>query len=93
MIARFHGMMKIGLMLDFGELRLERVLCGVLHGRIERGVDRHTTVIDLVLCQQQIQIALHRVHRVILLNERHTPGVRGNLCLFGSFRIRKRKFL
>ena len=42
-------MMKIGLMLDFGELRLKCVLRGVLQGRIERGVDRETTVIDLVL--------------------------------------------
>ena len=50
-IARLYRMMKIGLMLDFGELCLQRVLRGVLHGWIKRGVDRQTAVIDLVLCQ------------------------------------------
>ena len=55
MIIRLYRVMKIGLMLDFRELRLERVLCDVLHCWIERGVDRHTAVIDLVLCQQRIK--------------------------------------
>ena len=60
--------MEIGLVLDLGELRFERVLGRVLHCRIERGVNEETAVIDLVLRQDQIQIALDRVHRVILLD-------------------------
>ena len=39
LIACFERMMEIGLMLDLGELRLERLLRGVLHGWIQRGVD------------------------------------------------------
>ena len=42
-------MMKIGLMLDLGELRLERLFRGVLHSRIDRCVNREPAVIDLVL--------------------------------------------
>ena len=41
--------MKIGLMFDFGELFLQCVLRGVLHGRIERRIDRQAAIIDLVL--------------------------------------------
>ena len=42
-------MMEIGLVLDFCELSLERLLRGILHGRIERCVDKKPAVIDLVL--------------------------------------------
>ena len=48
-VIRFDRMMKIGSMLDFGQLRLKRILRGVLHGRIERGVNEKAAVIDLVL--------------------------------------------
>jgi hypothetical protein len=41
--------MKIRLVLDFCELRLERILRGVLHGWIERRVNRQPAIIDLVL--------------------------------------------
>ena len=43
-------MMEIGLMLDLRELCLERLLRSVLDSRIERGVNREASVIDLVLC-------------------------------------------
>ena len=42
-------MPKIGLALDFAQLRLERVLRGILHGWIERRVNGKPTVIHLVL--------------------------------------------
>src|SRR2546430_11844493 len=48
-VVRFERMMKIRLVLDFCELGFKRILRGVLHGRIERRVDRQPTVIDLVL--------------------------------------------
>ena len=51
-VVRFHRMTEIGLVLDLGQLRLERLLGGVLHGGIERGVDLEPAVIDLVLGQQ-----------------------------------------
>ena len=42
-------MMEIGLMLDFRELLLERVLRGILHRRVECRVNRKAAVIYLVL--------------------------------------------
>ena len=92
LVVCFQRMTEIGLLLDFREFRLERLLGGVLHGRIERGVDRQAPVIDLVLCQQSIQIPLNRIHRIILLDKRQTFGMRTDfraLCLFG---LRGREF-
>ena len=85
-------MMEIGLMLDLGELRLERLLRGVLHGRIERRVNKEAAVVDLVLRQDHVQIALHRVHRVILLDLKQTFRMRVNLGQFGLFGVRPRNF-
>ena len=90
MIIRFQRMMKIGLMLDLRELRLQRLLRGVLHRRIERCVNRESAVVDLVLRQQLVQIALHRVHRVIFLDERQTLWMCGNFCSFRLLGLRRR---
>ena len=49
MIIRLERMIKISLVLDLGELGLQRLLRRVLHSRIERGVNKQTAVVDLVL--------------------------------------------
>src|SRR5260370_12341886 len=53
LIICLQRMMKIGLALDFCELRLERLLRGILHSWIERRVNKESAIIDLILCQQQ----------------------------------------
>src|ERR1700720_302892 len=52
LIARFDWMMEISLTLDFRQLGLERLLGGVLHDWVERGVNKETAVIDLVLGEE-----------------------------------------
>ena len=47
-VIRFKWMVKIGLMLDFRELLLERVLRGILHCRIKRRVNGKPSIIHLV---------------------------------------------
>ena len=54
LIGRFDRMMEISLALDFRELGLERLLRGVLHDRIERGVNKEAAVIDLVLGEEHV---------------------------------------
>ena len=78
-------------MLNFRELSLERLLRRILYGRIERRINKKAAVIDLVLRQDQVQIPLHRVHRVIFLDKGQTLGMRSDFrvfCLLG-FRWRK----
>ena len=78
--------MKIRLMLDLGELHLERLLRCILHSRIERRVNVEAAIVDLVLSKNRVQIALHRVHCVIFLDLKHALGMRvdsGRLCLGG----------
>ena len=70
-VIRFQRMIEIRLAFDLAQLRLERLLRGLLHSRIERRVNEHTAVVDLVLGEEQIQIALHRVHCVIFLDLQH----------------------
>ena len=93
LIFRFHRMVKIGLTLDFCKLGFERLLRGILHGRIERGVNKETAVVDLVLREKRVQIALHRVHRVILLDLQQTLWMRIYLCKLGLISFRRRYFL
>ena len=67
-IAGFRRMMKIRLVLDLGQLRFERLRRGGLDRRIERRVNEQAAVIDLILREEQIQIPLDRVHRIIFLD-------------------------
>ena len=72
-------------MLDLRELRLERLRRRILHGGIERRVDGQPAVVDLLGREKQIQVALDRVHRVILLDQRHPLRMRSyprHLCFF-----------
>ena len=86
-------MIEIRLMLDFCKLRLERRLRGVLHLRVERGVNKETAVVDLILSEQQVQIALHRIHCVILLDLHDPFGMRINLCELCWFGLGAGNFL
>src|SRR4029077_19910371 len=64
-----------------------------LHSRIERRVNKESAIIDLILCQQQAPIPLHRVHRVIFLDEGQTLRVRCDLRYLRLLGLRRRKFL
>src|SRR6266566_1546546 len=86
-------MMKIGLALDFCQLSLERLLRGNLHSWIERRVNKESTIIDLILRQQQSQIPLDRVHRIIFLDEGQTFRMRCDFRYLRLLGLCERKFL
>ena len=52
-ILRLGRVPEIGLVFDLAQLRLQRILRGVLHGRIERRVNGKPAVVHLVLSQDQ----------------------------------------
>src|SRR6266480_4641190 len=86
-------MMKIGLALDFCQLSLERLLRGNLHSWIERRVNKESTIIDLILRQQQSQIPLDRVHRIIFLDEGQTFRMRCDFRYLRLLGLCRRKIL
>ena len=92
MIICLERVIKISLMLDLRELGFERLLRRALHVRVERGVDKQAAVVDLVLRENQVQIALDRVHRVIFLDLKQAPGVGINLGELGLGRFRRGNF-
>ena len=53
-VIRLERMMKIRLMFDSDQRRFERLSRDVLHGRIERGVDVESALVDLVLREQHV---------------------------------------
>ena len=92
MIICLERVIKISLMLDLRELGFERLLRRALHVRVERGVDKQAAVVDLVLRENQVQIALDRIHRVIFLDLKQAPGVGINLGELGLGRFRRGNF-
>ena len=72
------------------ELRFDRIGGGVLHDRIERRVDEKPAVIDLIGREEQIQIPLHRVHRIVLLDQGETARMRIDLFVFRLLRPARR---
>jgi len=76
-------MPEVGLVFDLAQLRLKRVLRGVLQGRIECRVNGKPAVIHLILRQDQAQGALHSVHRIVLLDLWHPLRMGDDFCFFG----------
>ena len=64
-------MSVVRLVLNLRELGFNGLGGGVLHGGIKRRINEETAIIDLVRREQQIEIALHRVHGVVFLDKRH----------------------
>ncbi len=57
-------------MLDFAQVRFERLLRGFLHRRIQRRVNVEAAEIDLLRREDVVQVALDRIHRVVFLDLR-----------------------
>ena len=82
-------MLVTGLVLDFRELCFDRLGRRILHRGVERRVNEKPAGIDLLRREQQVQIALDGVHRVVLLDERHPFRMRRDLRELGFLRLRR----